>query len=104
MLKNPAAPGTVFSGNLIPASQVSPQATAALAFMPLPNTPGITNNLVTSYPNNDRYNQTIDRIDQNIGEKARLFFRYAWQNESIFTGAQRVHTTRRRCRSRRAIG
>ena len=87
VLKNPAAPGTVFSGNMIPASQLSPQATAALAFMPLPNTPGITNNLVTSYPNNDRYNQTIDRIDQNIGEKARLFFRYAWQNESIFTGA-----------------
>jgi outer membrane receptor protein involved in Fe transport len=87
LLKNPAMPGTVFPGNIIPSGQLSPQATAVLAYMPLPNAPGVTNNLVTSYPNNDNYNQTIDRIDQNIGERARLFFRYAWQNESIFTGA-----------------
>jgi hypothetical protein len=76
-----------FAGNIIPASQLSPQALNALQYMPLPNAAGISSNLVANYPNNDGYNQTIDRIDQNIGSSIRLFYRYAWQNEQILTGA-----------------
>ncbi|HZQ51166.1 MAG TPA: TonB-dependent receptor [Bryobacteraceae bacterium] len=79
--------GFSFPGNIIPASQLSPQALKVLQYMPLPNLPGVSNNLSANYPNNDSYNQTIDRIDQNIGDKIRLFYRYAWQNENIFTGA-----------------
>jgi hypothetical protein len=85
-ITNPAT-GQPFAGNIIPTTQLSPQTLKALAYMPLPNGPGISNNLNASYPNNDRYNQTVDRLDQNIGEKMRFFFRYAWQNENIFTGA-----------------
>jgi outer membrane receptor protein involved in Fe transport len=85
-----AVNGQTFSGNIIPASLISPQAVKALQYMPLPNLPGITNNLSASYPNNDRYNQTIDRIDQNIGNNARFFFRYAWNNEQYLTGATSV--------------
>ena len=54
---------------------------------PLPNQSGTVSNLAASYPNNDRYNQTIDRLDQNIGNNTRLFFRYAWNNEQFLTGA-----------------
>lgn len=79
--------GQAFPGNIIPASLISPQAVKALRYMPQPNLPGITSNLTASYPNNDRYNQTIDRIDQNIGNNIRLFFRYAWNNEQYLTGA-----------------
>ncbi|MBV8831038.1 MAG: TonB-dependent receptor, partial [Acidobacteriaceae bacterium] len=83
--------GQTFSGNIIPTSLLSQQTLKVLQYMPLPNLPGITNNLVASYPNNDRYNQTIDRIDQNIGNNIRLFFRYAWNNEQILTGATSVY-------------
>src|SRR5262249_9214119 len=54
---------------------------------PLPNQSGTISNLAASYPNNDRYNQTIDRLDQNIGNNTRFFFRYAWNNEQFLTGA-----------------
>ncbi len=83
---NPAT-GQRYGGNLIPQSQLSQQALNALQYMPTPNLPGITNNLEASYPNNDHYNQTVDRIDQNIGNNIRLFYRYAWQNEQFLTGA-----------------
>jgi Carboxypeptidase regulatory-like domain len=76
-----------FAGNIIPTARLSPQALNVLKYMPLPNANGISNNLNASYPNNDSFNQTIDRLDQNIGDKIRLFFRYAWQNENILTGA-----------------
>ncbi len=79
--------GQSFPGNIIPASALSPQALRALQYLPLPNLPGTTRNLESTYPNNDRYNQTIDRLDQNIGDKIRLFFRYAWNNEQYLTGA-----------------
>jgi outer membrane receptor protein involved in Fe transport len=86
-----AVNGQAFPGNMIPPALLSPQAQRALQYMPLPNLPGITNNLSASYPNNDRYNQTIDRIDQNIGNNIRLFYRYAWNNEQILTGATSVY-------------
>ncbi len=82
---------TPFPGNQIPTTRLSPQAVALLQYMPLPNAPGInngtTNNLVTSYPSNDNFNSTIGRIDHNITSTARVFFRYAWQNENIFSGS-----------------
>jgi hypothetical protein len=79
--------GQSFPGNIIPPSLLSQQALKVLQYMPLPNLPGIASNLSASYPNNDHYNQTIDRIDQNIGNNVRLFFRYAWNNEEFLTGA-----------------
>jgi Carboxypeptidase regulatory-like domain/TonB dependent receptor len=74
-------------GNRLTASQLSPQAQNALTYYPLPNLPGITNNYSAAFPNNDRYNQALGRLDQNIGDKIRIFFRYAWQNENFLTGA-----------------
>jgi hypothetical protein len=82
-------PGTTtpIPGNIIPAASLSPQALALLQWFPQTNLPGVSNNLSALYPNNDHWNQTIDRIDHNFGEKTRLFFRYAWINEAILTGS-----------------
>ena len=79
--------GTPFPGNMIPASQLSQQTLNVLQYMPAPNRPGITNNYEANFPNNDHFNQTIDRLDQNIGDKIRLYFRYALNNEEYLTGA-----------------
>ncbi len=79
--------GETFPGNIIPPSLLSPQAQKLLQYMPLPNLSGITNNYQATFPNNDRFNQTVDRLDQNIGDKTRLYFRYALNNEQYLTGA-----------------
>jgi hypothetical protein len=76
--------GGTFAGNVIPVSRLSPIALRALQYMAQPTTNGITNNLVGNIPNNDRFNQAIGRLDQNLGEKTRLFFRYAWADETFF--------------------
>lgn len=76
--------GGVFAGNIIPVNRLSPQSLRALNYMVLPTVPGVQNNLVGNAPNNDRFNQAIGRLDQNLGEKTRLFFRYAWADETFF--------------------
>lgn len=75
--------GGVFPGNIIPANRLSPQSLRALNYMVLPTVSGVQNNLVGNAPNNDRFNQAIGRLDQNLGEKTRLFFRYAWADETF---------------------
>ncbi len=79
--------GTAFPGNRIPTNLLSQQTQRVLQYMPLPNLTGTTNNYEATYPFNDRFNQTIDRLDQNIGDKVRLYFRYALNNELYLTGA-----------------
>ncbi len=79
--------GVSFPGNIIQPSLLSPQAQKLLQYMPLPNQSGLVNNYESTFPNNDRFNQTIDRLDQNLGDKARLYFRYALNNEQYLTGA-----------------
>lgn len=81
------ANGQSFPNNQIPISSLSPQTLRLLQYMPLPNLPGTVNNYEANFPNNDNYNQTIDRVDQNIGDKVRLYFRYALNNEQYTTGS-----------------
>jgi hypothetical protein len=81
-LRNPA--GGTFAGNILPASRISPQALRVLNYMSRATSTAVTNNLVGTSPNNDNFNQTIGRLDQNLGDKTRLFFRYAWQDETFF--------------------
>lgn len=90
-----AVGGTAFPGNVIPTSLLSPQALKLLRYMPLPNVPGsrtttglgVSNNYSAVFPNNDNFNQFLGRADQNIGEKIRLFFRYANNDETFETGS-----------------
>ncbi len=68
---------TPFPNNAVPANRLSPQAVRALAYMPLPNAPGFIQNYNVNTANNNTTDQYIGRLDHSIGEKNRLFFRYA---------------------------
>ena len=89
------APGStaVYPGNIIPAAQLSPIALKVLQYLPPPNLPCANgasycaSNYAANLPNNVNTDQTVDRVDQNIGDKIRIFFRYAYQNTSYLTGA-----------------
>src|SRR3954451_1088242 len=89
------ANGVAFPGNILPATAISPQTVKLLQYMPLPNIPGtrtttglgVSNNYSAVYPNNDSFNQFLGRFDQNVGDKARFFFRYAHNDETFLTGA-----------------
>ena len=74
-----------YPGNIIPSDQLSPVAQALLQYYPLPNVPG-TNTFSGPVASNVSTNQTLQRIDQNFGDKIRIFVRYDWQNTSIFGG------------------
>lgn len=82
--------GQPYPNNQIPASELStPSAQIAKnieQYIAQPNLPGITNNLNVNVPSNLFIHQTLDRIDENIGEKVRIFVRYHWQNLSIVGG------------------
>lgn len=87
--------GVAFPGNIINPTLLSPQAVKLLQYMPLPNVAGgrttsglgISNNYSATYPNNDSFNQLLGRLDQNFGDKTRLFFRYANNDETYETGS-----------------
>ena len=79
-IRNPFT-GQTFPGNIIPTSQISPHALRVLEFYPLPNRPGTGSNLVATGRDIDETNQILTRIDQNIGNKVRLYVRYNWQDQ-----------------------
>jgi hypothetical protein len=82
--------GAAYPNNQIPASELrTPAAQIAKSieqYIAPPNLSGSTNNLNVNYPSNLFINQTLDRVDENIGDRVRLFVRYHWQNLSIVGG------------------
>ncbi len=83
-LKNPAN-GANYLNNQV--TNISPIATALLAYYPHPNQAGIGTNfngLIASVFNK---NATLDRIDYNIGEKVRLFARYTYEKSNAVNGS-----------------
>jgi Carboxypeptidase regulatory-like domain/TonB dependent receptor len=83
-LKNPAT-GALYPNNQV--TNISPIATKFLAYMPMPNVAGTTNNLVTGTPTNININSTLDRVDYAIGPNIRLFGRYYWQSLTALSGS-----------------
>ena len=79
--------GQAFANNVIPPGLLSPFTTQLQKYYPTPNLPGITNNYSAVRPNNNNTDQTVDRLDQNFGDKTRVFFRYQLQQETIVVGA-----------------
>jgi hypothetical protein len=79
-IRNPLT-GQVYPGNIIPASQISQQARNILEMYPLPNRPGTGSNLVATGNNRNEQNQVLTRVDQNLGNKVRLYVRYNWQDQ-----------------------
>src|SRR5262245_38234291 len=78
-IKNPLT-GQPFPGNIIPQSQISPIARKLLDYYPAANQPGTGSNLQANAPSDDSVDQVLFRVDQNVGNKARLYFRYNWQD------------------------
>lgn len=82
-----------YLNNQIPSGELA-SAAAAVArkyeqYVPLPNVAGISNNLFNVYfPNNLFIAQSLERVDENIGDKVRLFVRYHWQNLQYANGNQ----------------
>ncbi len=88
-IHDPLLPGNpTFNQNIIPAADQSPQAMALLPFIPTPNLSGTKNNFAATTAANDSWNQTVDRVDENVGDKTRFFFRYGWLGDSPLYGSQ----------------
>ncbi|MFL6416481.1 MAG: carboxypeptidase regulatory-like domain-containing protein, partial [Bryobacteraceae bacterium] len=78
---NPQYIRTQFPGNVIPVNRMSAVGRGIINAYPAPNTGApnaVTNNFIAS-PNisADHFRNWIGRVDQNFGEKERMFFRYA---------------------------
>ena len=93
-LKDPMNGGAYYPNNKIPASELG-SAAALIAqkleqYSVAPNVSGTQNgtlnNLNNSYPTDVSITQSLDRIDENIGEHVRLFGRLHWQNLKIVAG------------------
>src|SRR3954447_8946518 len=76
---------TAFPGRIIPASRMNPTARRMMNLYPLPNTVGTGNNLnnfVTNASVGGNNNETVVRLDQNIGQNQHLFARYSYWGKS----------------------
>ena len=88
-IRNPLT-GQPFPGNIIPRSQLSPVALKLLEYYPRPTAPGLANNYQATTANTDDVDQTLVRVDQNLGNKVRLYVRHNWHdsfNSNVFNSA-----------------
>ena len=85
-LKDPFNGGAPFAGNVIPTNRISAIAKKLQQYYPAPTGGGLANNFLVPVPSRARYNQTLDRIDQNIGNNVRLYVRAHWQEWNTFGG------------------
>lgn len=74
-----------FAGNRIPASRINPAIRLLIdTYLPLPNQPGLVNNLLnTESQRNDR-DTLVMRFDHNLGQNDQLFVRYLRQKAGLF--------------------
>ncbi len=67
-----------YAGNIIPQSEIAPAALKLLQYYPLPNLPGLANNYQTDVLTTNENDQLLLRVDQNLGQSARIYGRYNW--------------------------
>ena len=77
-IRNPFT-GQPFPGNIIPSSLFSPTSRELLKFYPAPNRAGIASNLQAQRQHRRR-GPVLARVDQNLGNKVRLYVRYNWHD------------------------
>ena len=82
--------GLPYPNNQIPTSELnSPSGMISQkleAYMLPPNLSGVQNNLQSSFPNDITITQTLDRLDENIGDKVKIYLRYHWQDINVVSG------------------
>jgi len=76
-IRNPFT-GQPYPGNIIPSSQLSPIALKLLQYYPATNRAGLANNVQADAASKDVIDQVLFRVDQNLGNKVRLYGRYNW--------------------------
>ncbi|HLK49959.1 MAG TPA: carboxypeptidase regulatory-like domain-containing protein [Bryobacteraceae bacterium] len=69
------APRSPFARNRVPTAQLDPVATALLTRIPLPNLPGIAQNLLSTELQSTGGNQASARIDHQVSQKDTTYFR-----------------------------
>jgi hypothetical protein len=74
-----------FAGNQIPLSRVDPGARAVFGLLPQPTDAGTTRNFVFNPSVEQRTDQFDARIDQNVGDTDRLFFKYSFDDTELIT-------------------
>ena len=89
-IKNPFNSNAPFPGNVIPTSLISPITLKLQQYFPSPNllgTGGYASDFSVPVPTTVSTNQTLDRIDQNVGDKVRLFARAYHQVQPAYGGS-----------------
>lgn len=86
-IKDPLNAGAVFASKIVPASRISPIIAKLQPWYPSTNLAGLASNYSVPVPTTINTDQTVDRIDQNIGDKVRLYVRALYQSENIFGGS-----------------
>lgn len=69
---------TPFPGNVIPASLLDQVGTKAASYWPLPNLPGLTNNLAKTAVSANPLEQITAKVDHNLSANKRAFVRYGY--------------------------
>jgi hypothetical protein len=83
---NPLAGPVPFANNLIPNSELSPQALALLKLVPQPNGSGITNNYTAGGNGVVNQNQFDIRVDEQVSQKTHAFGRYSYFDNALSAG------------------
>ncbi len=76
---------TPFAGNRIPLSRVDPASRAVFSLLPQPSDAGATRNFVFNPAIKQRTDQFDVKIDQNLGEADRFFFKYSFDDTNLET-------------------
>jgi hypothetical protein len=71
---------TPFPNNQIPTARLDLAAQKLFRLLPLPNTPGNSNNFTFAPPSSKRVDQYDLRFDQNLSSSDRLFVKYEYEN------------------------
>ncbi|HEV3201391.1 MAG TPA: carboxypeptidase regulatory-like domain-containing protein [Bryobacteraceae bacterium] len=87
VIKDPFNGNAPFAGNMIPTSRISPVVLKLQQYYPAANLPGLASNFSVPVPTTISTNQTVDRIDQNIGDRIRLYARAHYQDQAVFGGS-----------------
>jgi hypothetical protein len=78
---------TPFSGNQISPTLFNTTSTALLSYLPLPNQPGLANNLVANRELRQTMHRIDGKIDHRFSDRSYGFFRYGWTESNLRQGS-----------------